>query len=114
MYKYTNPDNICVVLCSEPNPVDPALHVPSIGELVAEARRTGQMPYSSQRTPIPSYTDDIDSDISYDGIDKIGSVLNEQAFRSRIEDTESSLEDIKAEMDRLIQPEPKPESKPES
>lgn len=88
MYKFVNLDNICIVGDFPPNPCDLSLRVPSISELVAEARKTGQMPYGNQRTPIPSYTDDLDSDIPFNSPDRVGSAMNERYMRDTIEQLE--------------------------
>lgn len=92
MHSFVNLDNICIISDFGPNPCDPSLRVPSLSELVADARKTGQMPYGNQRVPIPSYTDNLDDDIPYNSPDKVGACVNESIMRSRIEELERDFE----------------------
>lgn len=103
MYRFVNLDNICTVGDFPPNPCDLSLRVPSISELVAEARKTGQMPYGNQRTPIPSYTDDIDSDIPFNSPDRVGSAVNERYMRESIEQLERDFEESKSNFNQPAQ-----------
>ena len=88
MHSFVNLDNICIVTDFGPSPCDSSLRVPSLSELVAEARKTGQMPYGNQRTPVPSYTDNLDDDIPYNSPDRVGSAMNERYMRESIEQLE--------------------------
>lgn len=98
------------------NFIDPSLRVPSISELVREARQTGNVPYSCLRTPVPSYTDDIDSDSSkyFASPDRCGDALNERAFRSNIEQTERALAKTRDELAKRAQPGTPPEQNADS
>lgn len=98
-YGFVNPDNICVVDFSDcENPVNPALQVPSLSELVQQARQTGQMPYGNQRIAVPSYTDDIDSGPLYDGPDRVGMAIAERDFRESIQAKERDLADVQSKL----------------
>lgn len=98
-YGFVNLDNICNIDFSDcENPVNPALQVPSLSELVQQARQTGQMPYGNQRIAVPSYTDDIDSGPLYDGPDRVGMALAEKNFRESIQAKEKDLEDIQTKL----------------
>lgn len=104
-YGFVNLDNFCTVDFSEcENPVNPALQVPSLSELVRQARQTGQMPYGNQRIAVPSYTDDIDSGPLYDGPDRVGMAIAERDFRESIQQKENDLAELqtklKAEQDK--------------
>lgn len=88
MHSFVNLDNICIVTDFGPNPCDLSLRVPSLSELVDEARKTGQMPYGNQRTPIPSYTDNLNDDIPFNSPDRVGSAMNERYMRETIEQLE--------------------------
>ena len=78
------------------NPVSPDAHWPSISEMVAEARKTGQMPFSNLRTPVPSYTDDIDTPQGFDSTDKVEAAMNARAFADKVSEMETTLEELKA------------------
>lgn len=98
-YGFVNPDNLCVVDFSDcENPVNLALQVPSLSELVQQARQTGQMPYGNQRIAVPSYTDDIDNGTIYDASDRVGMSIVERNFRESIEAKERDLADIHAKI----------------
>lgn len=99
MHNFVNLYNICEIGDFGPSPCDPSLVVPSISELVMQARQTGQMPYGNQRVPIPSYTDNLDDDIPYNSPDKVGAALNESFMRSRIQDLEKDFEGQKSKID---------------
>lgn len=112
-YGFVNPDNLCIVDFFDcENPVNPALQVPSLSELVQQARQTGQMPYGNQRIAVPSYTDDINSGPLYDGPDRVGMAIAEKTFRESIQQKEKDLVDIhtklKAENDKIKQAPPAP------
>lgn len=104
MYNFVNLANICNVGDFPPNPCDLSLRVPSISELVAEARKTGQMPYGNQRIPIPSYTDDIDSNIPFNSPDRVGSAMNERYMRETIEQLEKDFEELKSKPAETLPP----------
>lgn len=118
MYSYHyNPENMfsqSFIDCE--NFVDPALHVPSISDLVREARQTGNVPYSCLRTPVPSYTNDIDSDSSkyFASPDRCGDALNERAFRANIEQTERALAKTRDELAKRVQSGTSPEQNADS
>lgn len=98
-YGFVNPDNLCIVDFSDcENPVNPALQVPSLSELVQQARQTGQMPYGNQRIAVPSYTDDIDNGTIYDASDRVGMSIVERDFRESIQAKERDLADIHAKI----------------
>lgn len=104
-YGFVNPDNLCTVDFSEcENPVNLALQVPSLSELVQQARQTGQLPYGNQRIAVPSYTDDIESGPLYDAPDRVGMAIAERDFRESIQAKERDLAvvqaKIKAEKDK--------------
>lgn len=118
MYRYHfNPDNMShVSFLGCEKFVDPSLRVPSISELVREARQTGNVPYSCLRTPVPSYTDDIDSDSSkyFASPDRCGDALNERAFRANIEQTERALAKTRDELAKRVQSGTSPEQNVDS
>lgn len=95
MYHFTNQDNICKVSFVDEPLLVSQVPPPSLSEVISEARLTGQMPYSSQRTPVPSYTNDIDADQFFDSPDKVGDSINADRFASHIVDVESKLADDK-------------------
>lgn len=95
MYNFVNLDNLCSVDFSDCPLLVSQVSVPTLSEVITEARRTGQMPYTSQRIPIPSYTDDLDSDIPYDACDKIGAQVNAITFADTITSKEKELEDLR-------------------
>lgn len=95
MYNFVNPKNLCSVDFSECPLLVSQVPVPSLSEVITEARRTGQMPYTSQRIPIPSYTDDLDSDVPFDACDKIGAQVNAISFADTITSKERDLEDFR-------------------
>ena len=98
-YGFVNPDNLCEVDFSDcENPVNPALQVPSLSELVQQARQTGQMPYGNQRIAVPSYTDDIDNGTIYVASDRVGMSIVERNFRESIEAKERVLADIQTKL----------------
>lgn len=118
MYTYHfNPDNMFSQSFTDcENFIDPALRVPSISELVREARQTGNVPYSCLRTPVPSYTEDIDSDSSkyFASPDRCGDALNERAFRANIEQTERALAKTRDELAKRAQSGTPPEQSADS
>lgn len=95
MYNFVNLENYCSVDFSDCPLLVSQTPVPTLSEIITEARRTGQMPYTSQRIPIPSYTDDLDSDIPFDSCDKIGSQINAISFADTITSKEKDLEDLR-------------------
>lgn len=78
------------------NPVSPDAHWPSISEMVAEARKTGQMPFSNLRTPVPSYTEDIDTPQGFESTDKVEAAINARAFADKVSEMETTLEELKS------------------
>lgn len=113
MYQFVNKDNLyheSFEGCE--NLIDPSQIVPSLSELVQQARQTGQMPYGSQRVPVPSYTDDIDSDIPFNSFDCVAAYLNEQSMRQNIVDTESKLSDIQKRIEDSKAEKPKNDKQP--
>lgn len=98
MYNLVNKHNLCSVDFShEQNPVS-QVAPPSLSELINEARQTGQMPYGSQRKPLPSYTESFDGEQFFDGRDKIDGQVNAIAFASSITSKEQDLEQIKVKL----------------
>lgn len=103
MYNFTNQDNICKLSFVDEPLLVSQVPPPSLSEVISEARRTGQMPYTSQRAPVPSYTDDLDANQFFDSPDKIGDSINADRFASHIIDVESKLTDDKKRLDALKQ-----------
>lgn len=104
MYNFVNKDNLCSVdFSQEQNPVSQA-GPPSLSELINEARQTGQMPYGSQRKPLPSYTESFDGEQYFDGRDKIDGQINAISFASSITAKEKELEDHKAKLAEAKKP----------
>ncbi len=98
MYNFVCKENLCKVdFSQEQNPVS-QVPPPSLSELINEARQTGQMPYGSQRKPLPSYTDSFDGQQYFDGRDKIDGQLNAIAFAGTISAKEKELEENKAKL----------------
>ncbi len=92
MYNFVCKDNLCKVdFSEEQNPVS-QVSPPSLSEIINEARQTGQMPYGSQRKPLPSYTESFDGVQFFDGRDKIDGQLNAIAFADSISIKEKELE----------------------
>lgn len=104
MYKFVNKENLCSIdFSQEQNPVS-QVAPPSLSELINEARQTGQMPYGSQRTPLPSYTESFDGDQYFDGRDKIDGQVNAIAFASSISAKEKELNEHKAKLAEVKKP----------
>lgn len=104
MYKFVAKRNLCSIsFKGEQNPVS-QVAPPSLSELINEARQTGQMPYGSQRTPLPSYTESFDGEQYFDGRDKIDGQVNAIAFASSISDKEKELEEYKAKLSDAKKP----------
>ena len=98
MYNFVCKENLCKVdFSEEQNPVS-QVPPPSLSELINEARQTGQMPYGSQRKPLPSYTDSFDGQQFFDGRDKIDGQVNAIAFASSISAKEKELEESKSKL----------------
>ena len=98
MYNFVCKDNLCKVdFSEEQNPVS-QVPSPSLSELINEARQTGQMPYGSQRKPLPSYTDSFDGEQFFDGRDKIDGQVNAIAFAGSISAKENELKEQKARL----------------
>lgn len=99
MYNFVCKDNLCKVdFSQDQNPVS-QVPPPSLSEIINEARQTGQMPYGSQRKPLPSYTDNFEDQQYFDGRDKIDGQVNAIAFASLITDKEKELEDHKKKLE---------------
>lgn len=104
MYKFVNKKNLCSVdFSQEQNPVS-QVAPPSLSELINEARQTGQMPYGSQRKPLPSYTESFDGEQFFDGRDKIDGQVNAISFASSIASKEKELEQHKAKLAEAKKP----------
>lgn len=101
MYKFINNENLCFVSFAECPQLVSQVPAPSLSEIIGEARRTGQMPYTSQRTPIPSYTEDLDSVQFFDGCDRIAGQVNAIRFSDSIKTMETELEDHKKKLNSL-------------
>ena len=98
MYNFVCKENLCKVdFSEEQNPVS-QVPPPSLSELINEARQTGQMPYGSQRKPLPSYTDSFDGQQFFDGRDKIDGQVNAIAFAYSISAKEKELEESKSKL----------------
>lgn len=93
MYSYINENNQCSVSFAECECLVSQVPAPSLSEIIREARQTGQMPYSCQRVPIPSYTDDLDSNQFFDGCDKVAGQVNAIRFSDSISRMEAKLAD---------------------
>lgn len=74
---------------------------PSLSEIIREARQTGQMPYTCQRTPVPSYVDDLDSQQFFDGCDRIDGQVNAIRFSDTIKLKEKELDEHKSKLSSL-------------
>lgn len=98
MYNFVCKENLCKVdFSQEQNPVS-QVPPPSLSELINEARQTGQMPYGSQRKPVPSYTESFEGQQYFDGRDKIDGQLNAIAFAGSISVKENELQEQKAKL----------------
>ena len=104
MYNIVNKHKLCSISFeNEQNPVS-QVAPPSLSELINEARQTGQMPYGSQRKPLPSYTESFDGEQFFDGRDKIDGQVNAIAFASSISAKEKELEQHKAKLAEAKKP----------
>lgn len=98
MYNFVCKDNLCKVdFSQEQNPVN-QVPPPSLSELINEARQTGQMPYGSQRKPLPSYTESFEGEQYFDGRDKIDGQVNAISFARTISAKEKELKEQKAKL----------------
>lgn len=93
MHNYINNENQCSVSFAECPLLVSQVPAPSLSEIINEARRTGQMPYTSQRTPVPSYTNDLDAQQFFDGCDRIAGQVNAIRFSDSISQIEAKLAD---------------------
>lgn len=93
MHTFINNENQCSVSFAECPLLVSQVPAPSLSEIIREARQTGQMPYTTQRTPIPSYTNDLDAEQFFDGCDRIAGQVNAIRFSDTIRQIESKLED---------------------
>ena len=104
MHNFVCKDNLCKVsFAGEQNPVS-QVPPPSLSELINEARQTGQMPYGSQRRPLPSYTDSFDGVQFFDGRDKIDGQVNAIAFAGTISAKEKELQEQKSRLAESKEP----------
>lgn len=104
MYNYINNNNICCVSFAECPQLVSQVPAPSLSEIISEARQTGQMPYSNQRTPIPSYTNDLDACQFFDGCDRIDGQVNALRFAEQIKSKEDDLLEQKSKLASSIKP----------
>lgn len=103
MHKYVNMDNVnsCrVSFKGQKSLVNSAYKPKLLSEMVAEAQKTGQLPFSSPLSVLDTYTDNIDA-ISPEvlGDDKIDSLQRSEQVMSMIE----SLEDKKKRQEEEYQ-----------
>lgn len=101
MHNYINNENQYSVSFKECPSLVSQVPAPSLSEIIKEARQTGQMPYSSQRTPVPSYTNDLDAKQFFDGCDRIAGQVNAIRFSSLIKSKETELEEHKQKLSSL-------------
>lgn len=104
MYNFINNDNLCCVSFTECPQLVSQVPAPSLSEIINEARQTGQMPYSSQRIPIPSYTNDLDAHQFFDGCDRIDGQVNALRFADLIKSKETDLEVQKSKLTSSVKP----------
>lgn len=104
MYNYINNDNLCCVSFAECPQLVSQVPAPSLSEIIGEARQTGQMPYSSQRTTVPSYTDDLDALQFFDGCDRIDGQVNALRFADSIKLKEAELLEQKSKLTSSVKP----------
>lgn len=98
MYNFVCKDNLCKVdFSDDQNPVS-QVPPPSLSQIINEARQTGQMPYGSQRIPLPSYIDSFEGEQYFDGRDKIDGQVNAIAFAGTISAKEKELKEQKAKL----------------
>lgn len=91
MHNYINNENQYSVSFAECPLLVSQVPAPSLSEIIKEARQTGQMPYSTQRTPVPSYTNDLDAQQFFDGCDRIAGQVNAIQFSDSIRQLETKL-----------------------
>ena len=104
MYNFVCKENLCKVdFSEEQNPVS-QVPPPSLSEIINEARQTGQMPYGSQRRPLPSYTESFEGQQYFDGRDKIDGQVNAIAFADSISVKENELKEQKARLSEAHKP----------
>lgn len=91
MHTFINNENQYSVSFAECPALVSQVPAPSLSEIIREARQTGQMPYTSQRIPVPSYTDDLDAKQFFDGCDRIAGQVNAIQFSDSIRQLEAKL-----------------------
>lgn len=80
--------------------VDQEYRLPSLSEMIAECRRTGQMPYSNVRPIAPTETDDIDSP-SYGASDRIDAYRQQEQRVKDIELLEKKRDEQRFSLSKL-------------
>lgn len=111
MYTYINNENLCSVSFADCPALVSQVPAPSLSEIIREARQTGQMPYSCQRTPVPSYTDDLDANQFFDGCDRIAGQVNAIRFSESIKTKEIELEENRHKLSSLKSADKNPSAK---
>lgn len=74
--------------------VDQTYRLPTLSEMIAECRRTGQMPYSNVRPIAPTETDDIGAP-SYGALDKVDAAEQQYERMNVISDMENKVSELK-------------------
>lgn len=72
--------------------VDQEYRLPSLSEMIAECRRTGQMPYSNVRPIAPTETNDIESP-AYGASDRIDAYIQQEKRAIAIESLEKKRDE---------------------
>lgn len=101
MHTFINIENQCVISFEDCPLLVSQVPSPSLSEIISEARQTGQMPYTSQRTPVPSYTNDLDANQFFDGCDRIDGQVNAIRFSDAIKSKENELGEHKKKLASL-------------
>ena len=101
MHNYINNENQYSVSFTECPLLVSQVPAPTLSEIIKEARQTGQMPYSSQRIPVPSYTDNLDAQQFFDGCDRIAGQVNAIRFSDSIKAKETELDEHKLKLASL-------------
>ena len=106
MHGFVSPNIYSAKIKFDPakDPVNHDAHWPSISEMVAEARKTGQLPFSNLRHALPTHTEDIDGpDLVF--TDKIDSVIKGRAMAEEIKNLEN-LRDQQLQQQQSTDPNP--------
>lgn len=101
MHNYINYDNQYSISFADCPLLVSQVPAPTLSEIIKEARQTGQMPYTTQRMPVPSYTDDLDAEQFFDGCDRIAGQVNAIRFSESIKSKETELEEHKQKLTAL-------------